>query len=127
MPMVTHFRVETLCGMFLTDCNEFTHDVDDAVQFRSEDDACEEADRHPGSSVERFQRWSPLADIETHVSVPVHTLQELRRLFIAFEDDKASNVMPLDKNIALGRELLQGALNAPRQFERRDTFMHAAE
>lgn len=55
--------------------------------------------------------------MEPMVLVPVDTLQELRRLFICFEDDKASNVMPLDKNISLGRELIRGALNAPRTFE----------
>jgi len=117
MPMITRYRIETSDGLFLTDCNEFTHEVDDAVQFRSETEACEHADLHKGAMVEKFQRYSAYGDIETCVSVPVETLQELRRLFIAFEDDKASNVMPLDKNIALGRELLQVILNAPRKFE----------
>ncbi|MDQ0320002.1 hypothetical protein QO002_002140 [Pararhizobium capsulatum DSM 1112] len=54
---------------------------------------------------------------EPRVSVPVKTLHELRRLFITFEDDKASNLTPRDENLALGRELIRVALTAPRTFE----------
>lgn len=77
MPMVTRYRVETTCGLYLTDCNEFTHDIDDAVQFRTEDAACQEADRHPGSMVERFERYAAFPDLV--FSVPASTVFQERR------------------------------------------------
>jgi len=62
------------------------------------------------------------------VSVPVETLQELRRLFICFEDDAASNLLPEEKNIRLGRDLISSALHLPRTFtERSEAYSIAAE
>ena len=64
----------------------------------------------------------------TSVLVPVETLQELRRLFICFEDDADCNLLPLDTNIRLGRDLIRSALDLPRTFtERSEAFPIAAE
>jgi len=65
--------------------------------------------------------------METSVLVPVETLQELRRLFICIEDDKACNLLPLDKNIHYGRELIRSALDLPRTFPERHDALMAAE
>jgi len=61
------------------------------------------------------------------VMVPVETLQELRRLFICIEDDKACNLLPEDKNIRLGRDLISSALHLPRTFTERSEALQAAE
>lgn len=64
--MVTRYRIEADCGLYLTGTGDFTHDVDDAVQFTREDDAIEVSDEHPGTSVERFTRYSATADRIPH-------------------------------------------------------------
>jgi hypothetical protein len=67
--------------------------------------------------VEKFQRYSAYGDIETCVSVPVETLQEIRSCIIGFEADKAANLLPTDASISRARDLIRSTLNAPRKFE----------
>lgn len=66
MPMVTRFRVEDETGRVLTIAGFFAYETDDAVQFTREDDAIEASDEHPGTTVERFQRYSATADRIPH-------------------------------------------------------------
>lgn len=66
MPMVTRYRVETETGMVLNHDGLFSYDTDDAVQFTREDDASDVADQFPGTTVERFTRYSATADRIPH-------------------------------------------------------------
>ncbi|MDE3874637.1 hypothetical protein I7G55_11015 [Sinorhizobium meliloti] len=60
--MVTRYRIEDEVGRVLTVEGFFTYEVDDALQFRSEDEAYEEAAAFPGTTVERFERYSTFPD-----------------------------------------------------------------
>ncbi|MDQ0320003.1 hypothetical protein QO002_002141 [Pararhizobium capsulatum DSM 1112] len=62
MTMVTRYRVEAECGLFLTENGEFSYEIDDAIEFRTEAAAIEESNLHPGTTVERFQRFSTFPD-----------------------------------------------------------------
>ena len=60
--MVTRYRIEDEVGRVLTDEGFFSYEIDDALQFRCEDEAIEEARSFPGTTVERFQRYSTFPD-----------------------------------------------------------------
>lgn len=60
--MVTRYRIEDEVGRVLTSEGFFSYEVDDAVQFRCEDEALEEAAAFPGTTVERFERYSTFPD-----------------------------------------------------------------
>ncbi|RVH05058.1 hypothetical protein CN217_26520 [Sinorhizobium meliloti] len=60
--MVTRYRIEDEVGRVLTNEGFFSYEVDDALQFRSEDEAYEEAAAFPGATVERFERYSTFPD-----------------------------------------------------------------
>ncbi|MQW73666.1 hypothetical protein GHK50_33750 [Sinorhizobium medicae] len=60
--MVTRYRIEDEVGRVLTDEGFFSYEIEDALQFRCEDEAIEEARSFPGTAVERFQRYSTFPD-----------------------------------------------------------------
>jgi hypothetical protein len=60
--IVTRYRIEDEVGRVLTDEGFFSYEADDALQFRSEDQALEEAAAFPGTTVERFERYSTFPD-----------------------------------------------------------------
>lgn len=60
--MVTRYRIEDEVGRVLTGEYFFSYEVDDALQFRGEDEALEEAAAFPGTTVERFERYSTFPD-----------------------------------------------------------------
>ncbi|MQX94715.1 hypothetical protein GHK03_00330 [Sinorhizobium medicae] len=60
--MVTRYRIEDEVGRVLTNEYFFSYETDDALQFRCEDEASEEARSFPGTTVERFQRYSTFPD-----------------------------------------------------------------
>ncbi|RVH89125.1 hypothetical protein CN074_25395 [Sinorhizobium medicae] len=60
--MVTRYRIEDAVGRALTNEGFFSYEVDDAMQFRCEDEALEEAAAFPGATVERFERYSTFPD-----------------------------------------------------------------
>ncbi|MDW9644501.1 hypothetical protein GOB48_22305 [Sinorhizobium meliloti] len=60
--MVTRYRIEDEVGRVLTVEGFFSYEADDALQFRSEDEAYEEASALPGTTVERFERYSTFPD-----------------------------------------------------------------
>ncbi|MFQ6161433.1 hypothetical protein [Sinorhizobium meliloti] len=60
--MVTRYRIEDEVGRVLTAEGFFSYEVDDALQFRCEDEAYEEARSFPGTTVERFERYSTFPD-----------------------------------------------------------------
>ena len=63
--MVIRYRIEDAKGHVLTDEGWFSREADDAAEFRSEDEALEEAAAFPGTTVERFERWSAFPDLVT--------------------------------------------------------------
>ncbi|MGK9263834.1 hypothetical protein KXS15_23100 [Sinorhizobium meliloti] len=69
--MVTRYRIEDEVGRVLTNENFFSYEVDDALQFRSEDEAYEEAAAFPGTTVERFERYSTFPDFFLSEAVSV--------------------------------------------------------
>ncbi|PDT55068.1 MULTISPECIES: hypothetical protein [Sinorhizobium] len=66
--MVTRYRIEDEVGRVLTDEGFFSYEVDDAVIFRSEAAAIEDAAAFPGTTVERFERWSAFPDFPLSIS-----------------------------------------------------------
>ncbi|ASP63365.1 hypothetical protein [Sinorhizobium meliloti] len=60
--IVTRYRIEDEVGRVLTNEYFFSYEVDDALQFRCEDEALEEAAAFPGTTVERFERYSTFPD-----------------------------------------------------------------
>ncbi|MHC2488921.1 hypothetical protein ACVII0_002713 [Sinorhizobium meliloti] len=62
MAMVTRFSIQDEVGRFLTNEYFFSYEVDDALQFHCEDEALEEAAAFPGTTVERFERYSTFPD-----------------------------------------------------------------
>ncbi|MDX0106618.1 hypothetical protein GOC33_11405 [Sinorhizobium meliloti] len=69
--MVTRYRIEDEVGRVLTNEYFFSYEVDDALQFRSEDEAYEEAAAFPGTTVERFERYSTFPDFFLSEAVSV--------------------------------------------------------
>ncbi|OMQ44721.1 hypothetical protein [Ensifer sp. 1H6] len=63
--MVTRYRIEDEVGRVLTEDGFFSYDSDDALEFRSEAAAIEEASSFTGTSVETFQRYSAVPDLIT--------------------------------------------------------------
>ncbi len=66
MAFVTRYQITDEVGRVLTADGFFSYDDDDAEQFRDEDDAIEASDRHPGTTVETFKRWSKYPDFIGH-------------------------------------------------------------
>lgn len=63
MPMVTRYKIMDASGLCWTGFeDEFSYDPDQAVQYRDLDEAVEDAAQFPGVTVERFQRYSSIAD-----------------------------------------------------------------
>lgn len=62
MAMVTRYRIEDEVGRVLTAEGFFSYEVVDALQFRCEDEAYKKARSFPGTTVERFERYSTFPD-----------------------------------------------------------------
>lgn len=69
--MVTRYRIEDEVGRVLTVEGFFSYEADDALQFRSEDEAYEEVSAFPGTTVERFERYSTFPDFFLSEAVSV--------------------------------------------------------
>ncbi|PND29037.1 hypothetical protein [Sinorhizobium sp. M4_45] len=69
--MVTRYRIEDEVGRVLTVEGFFSYEVDDALQFRCEDEALEEAAAFPGTTVERFERYSTFPDFFASEAVSI--------------------------------------------------------
>ncbi|ASP98546.1 hypothetical protein GOC87_21590 [Sinorhizobium meliloti] len=69
--MVTRYRIEDEVGRVLTVEGFFSYEADDALQFRSEDEAYEEVSAFPGTTVERFERYSSFPDFFLSEAVSV--------------------------------------------------------
>lgn len=69
--MVTRYRIEDEIGRVLTNEGFFSYELDDALQFRCEDEAYEEARSFPGTTVERFERYSTFPDFFLSEAVSV--------------------------------------------------------
>lgn len=72
MPMVTRYKISDASGLCWTGFeDEFSYDPDRAQHYRDLDEAEEDAAQFAGVTVERFQRYSSIAD-------PIHI--EYRRV-----------------------------------------------
>ncbi|MCR6502548.1 hypothetical protein MUO32_26325 [Shinella sp. CPCC 101442] len=61
--MVTRLWVMDAAGLYYAGKGEFSYEQDDAIQFEDEAEAEEASERHPGTTVERFERWSRYPDL----------------------------------------------------------------
>lgn len=72
MAMITRYRIETKDGLFWVG-GAFSHDELDALEFRSEAAAIEEAAELQDVFVERVERWSAFPDVTTSTAVTERT------------------------------------------------------
>lgn len=62
--MVVRFWVMDEAGLYYAGNDEFSYEPGDAIAFEDEAEAEEVSERHPGTTVERVERWSQFPDLD---------------------------------------------------------------
>jgi hypothetical protein len=106
--MVTRFWVMDAAGLYYAGKGEFSYDQDDAIQSDDEAEAEEVCERHPGTTVERFERWSQYQDL---VADPKdHALSEALNFVQHWRRDRDVNLAPTLESLNHVEAVLRNAI-----------------
>lgn len=109
--MVKRFWVMDAAGLYFAGNDTFTYEQDDALEFTRKDDAEEIAETHPGTTVERFERWSRFPDLaadpkDVAISEALNFVQHWRR-------DRDVNLAPTIESLSHVEAILRSAIGSP--------------
>lgn len=106
--MVERFWIMDAAGLYYAGDDEFTYEPDNAIQFRDECEAEEVSAEHPGTTVERFERWSRFPDLV--VDVKARALSEALNYVQHWRRDRDVNLAPTLESLNHVEDVLRNAI-----------------
>lgn len=106
--MVERFWIMDAAGLYYAGDDEFTYEPDSAIQFRDECEAAEVSAAYPGTTVERFERWSRFPDLV--VDVKARALSEALNYVQHWRRDRDVNLAPTLESLNHVEAVLRNAI-----------------
>lgn len=106
--MVERFWITDAAGLYYAGEGEFAYEPDMAIQFLDEDEAQEISVATPGTTVERFERWSRFPDLV--VDVKDRALSEALNYVQHWRRDRDCNMAPSLETLCHVETVLQNAI-----------------